>query len=869
MCGLLSVGANAQVAKTYEVGAEPSTGVASDVAVDIIAHGDMPKGVWLVTGRGINYTFDEGQSWYVHNVASGLPAENLSAAFSIGGRLWVAANHNELVSSELQSLSDGLTYSDDNGASWHQINFGSDGLDISFVWGGDRNIYDITGHTDEGFFSHRTNNRDVNWLFFTAFAGGLLASQDGGMNWRRIYAESDDSLSTSEEPPVRARYFSCAADTSHGDTLFLWAGTAEGVVQFLFVPPREKLYLQQVNCIAFGDSSLTGDTGTVFIGGEIGLARTSTAGGKIVTRFENDGLPAPEVTAVTSVGDNLLVGVADTVTGAAGLALSVDRGETFTPLVLPIEFTSAGRVSAFGCWRDSLFMAGGEAGFFVSPSDLSDDWSHLYVDTVDSNAATNHVNAIDVIGDTILLGTDSGLVELYMAADGAIDSVIHTPFAERDSSSAKIIKVRTQVITSLVDSVVVVDSTIVWTVHRPMTDDGEPMVGRRGYIIDTLTLDPLTTDTVENWTHLQVPAITYDVNFFDDTAFVVGTNGIRYTTRGTNPANSFAVHDTSGNDLFEDDTVTVMEIKGDTVIFGSLNGLAFSTDRGRYFRAYRPNLDTLAWDRRIRHTYLNSIFRLYGDFIPAMDVQYLPSGPARIWVSTRPAEVGQTGISVGEYDTTSGQFVWQPVLDDTLSPGITWNFAFVGDSVFAANDNGLLLHTGERDVDDKFVTTWDTVPLIDFVSSEVLVDPDVGVYGVAAIDSFLWVGTDDGTVKISLDDPDAKELYQRVDSAAAADEVYAFPVPFAPHRHREVNFHFVVEQPGYVTLEIYDFAMNPVARPIDNEYYEAGIYPSGSSQGVSWDGYNGNGDQVAVGVYYFKVEVSSGETRWGKLAVIP
>ncbi|MCX6834926.1 MAG: hypothetical protein NTW07_07305, partial [candidate division Zixibacteria bacterium] len=84
-----------------------------------------------------------------------------------------------------------------------------------------------------------------------------------------------------------------------------------------------------------------------------------------------------------------------------------------------------------------------------------------------------------------------------------------------------------------------------------------------------------------------------------------------------------------------------------------------------------------------------------------------------------------------------------------------------------------------------------------------------------------------------------------------------------------VDFHFVVEEAGSVTIEVYDFAMNLVATPINNISYAAGIYPAQGHQGDTWDGRNDKGDLVAVGVYYFKVKLDSGETHWGKLAVIP
>ncbi len=63
--------------------------------------------------------------------------------------------------------------------------------------------------------------------------------------------------------------------------------------------------------------------------------------------------------------------------------------------------------------------------------------------------------------------------------------------------------------------------------------------------------------------------------------------------------------------------------------------------------------------------------------------------------------------------------------------------------------------------------------------------------------------------------------------------------------------------------------MNLVKRVIDNEPFEPNFYPTAGYGRRTWDGLNGKGDEVAVGVYYFKVEYSTGEVRWGKLVVIP
>jgi len=347
----LPLAANAEVAETYQVEAGRSTGIASNVAIDIIDHGVSSTGVWLATGKGVAYTPDDGTSWFSYNTAHGLPSENLSAIFSIGGRLWVASNHNELINDQLMTLSEGLSYSDNDGETWATLDFGPDGLNIPYVEGGDRTIFDITGHNDLGFFNNRPVDNDAGWLFFAAFAGGLLASQDGGDHWQRIFPSPLDSIQfafISEAPSLRNRYFSCVADTSHGDSLFLWGGTAAGVFQYVFTPPRDKLYSHWINRISFCDSCSRGDGSLLFIGGESGLSLGSAAGGNLATRFEIDGLPGEEVTAILSVGNRLLVGTADHATGMpTGLALSSDGGESFTVPAVPWGLDSGWVISDF------------------------------------------------------------------------------------------------------------------------------------------------------------------------------------------------------------------------------------------------------------------------------------------------------------------------------------------------------------------------------------------------------------------------------------------------------------------------------------------------------------------------------------------
>jgi hypothetical protein len=865
--------ATAAIVETFETETAPSTGVASKVAIDVIEHPVDPRQVWLATGKGGNYSSDDGASWFVANIADGLPSDNLSAIFSLGGRLWVGSNHNEFISDRLMTISDGLSYSDDDGETWVNLDFGANGFNIPYVQGGDRSVFDITGHIDLGFFNNRTIDNDAEWLFFAAFAGGLLASQDNGESWRRIYSSSFDSIQYSldfEAPSLRNRYFSCVADTSHGDSLFLWTGTAGGVFQYVFAPPGDKMYSHTNYSGTLCGDCLGPEQSGILIAGEGGLVLTNTETSEFATRFELDGLPRPRVMLAHTIGDRILVSTAEAdsvIGGSYLLAYSDDQAESFTTISQPWPTGQNRRVTDLVNMSDRLYAAVEQSGLWVSP-DSGLSWTEVVLAPPTVDPSLQHVNALAVDGDTLLLGTNGGLLKLELDAGGAILSYIEELFQDTDSTGARVTRVKKQ---TWVDTNGF-DQTALWTINQPLAAPGIPHVAKLGVefdiMVDTVPdPDVITYDTTGfRWDYYRRGLEIHDMNFFSDTVFVVGPNAIWFSPRGEEMTNFFSarqyVDDTLVVANLDQDTVYFMEVMADTVLFGTNDGMAISHDRGESFRIFRANTDTLAADVVINHNALGTMFGLAGDFIPALGVQYVPGAPARIWAGARPAEVGSQGISVGEFDPADGSLNWQTVYNEDFA----WNLEFAENTIFAATNLGLLMTDGPLDSLD---TQWETIDFIDQASGQILVESGTAVYGVGIVDPYLWVGTDDGTVRLEVDNLGSQELFTRVDSTTAADEVYAFPVPFSPNTGGRVDFHFQVEQSGNVTVKIYDFAMNLVATPIDNVYYSAGIYPAQGTQGITWDGYNDNGDLVAVGVYYFKVEYESGETRWGKLAVIP
>jgi hypothetical protein len=562
------------------------------------------------------------------------------------------------------------------------------------------------------------------------------------------------------------------------------------------------------------------------------------------------------------MSDVVLAGTVNPASGAStGMVYSTDEGESFVQVsAQPWLLDDESVISDFAHKNGRIYTAVQAAGLFVSP-DAGTIWDTVPLGDHFAAPSLNSVYSLAFLEDTLFVGTDSGLVELTLDIFGAITAAAHEPFTISDTSSTRIVRIRVQPFENDITPGQI-DSTVIWTVNRPSGAIGTPIVGRRS--------------ADGSWTYLRRGLDIYDINFFTDTVFAVGETAIWFSPRGEEPTNFFSarqlIQDTLVVDNLDNDTVTTMEVLADTVVFGCSNGVAISHDRGESFRIYRANRDTLAADFVVNHSYLSSLGGLAGDFIPSLAIQYLPSDTARarVWAGCRPATFGYIGMSFGEYDS-SGALIWNVVNEDDYA----WNFEFdtsivSGDTigiVFAATNSGLL-RTDDLKL-DSLDTEWEAVSFTDQSSGERLIEPGTAAYGLALVDDYLWVGTDDGTVALSRADLGDVQLFKRVDLTTPADEVYAFPVPFRPNLGQTVDFHFTIEQAGSVTLSIYDFAMNLVATPINNVHYDAGIYPSMSSQGTTWDGFNDKGDLVAVGVYYFKVEDGSGEAHWGKLAVIP
>jgi hypothetical protein len=806
----------AMLMETFE---QPIEGLSSNAVIDIVTH---KNGIWLATGRGVSFTPDSGATWFYFDSTNGLVSDEISAIYSddTGGRLWLATNHTATKNGITYPNADGLSFTDNEGELW-------DTLMVKGSYGPQATVFDITGNDT--------------LIFGASWAGGLFGSFDRGVAWQSFYASIQDSLTPLDYTNL---YFSAAIDTMHHDSLVLWGGTADGLVQYIFGPAYAKPSSNYIFSISAVDSF-------VYIAGDSGLTQRMVRDGKesFFSSFQTNGLPGRAVTAVFSFGGRLFAGTLDSLGGVGtGLAVSDDNGISFQPVTAgltgligsnkyPLEFASVGQ---------NLFMAAFEAGLYMTP-DTGHVWQKVYVDSLDTTLANgrNIIHSVAADSSNLWVGTDSGLVKLFLDNLGVVDSFRYFSFTDSDTTGARSFRVAVQ---DYRDSAGVYDSSAIWSVNHPLN----PAVGH--YSVHRLSV----TDNL--WDIFPADTPYYDIDFIESAVYLVGKNRFSYSPNGKGfvsyPASTISDYFNPTLSLDKQD-LNCIDIFRDTIYIGSSKGMAISPAGANIWFLTFANHNPKHQDRANRYT-ISTIYPISGNWVTALGVQPLPDGTGKIWATTRPGASGggYDGISVASLD---GQG-WE-VRD---SGAICWNYAFLDSQVFAATTAGLL-HSR------NLGQSWDTIKISGVLANfnppiPYSISQGTPAYAVRIIGNYLWTGTDDGAAKIRLDSLGISDwsIYRVNDTTP---EIYAYPVPYSAYSSELLTFHYPIPKDAYVSVSVYDFAMNLVKKVITSEWRSGG--PNVVASYDHWDGHNGKGDIVSAGIYYFKVELSTGEKYWGKLAIIP
>jgi len=230
---------------------------------------------------------------------------------------------------------------------------------------------------------------------------------------------------------------------------------------------------------------------------------------------------------------------------------------------------------------------------------------------------------------------------------------------------------------------------------------------------------------------------------------------------------------------------------------------------------------------------------LTGDWCVALYVQYTEATSV-IWASSRAKADGQSdGIC---FSTDHGR-TW-----DTLITGVTcWNIAEHAGEMFFACEQGLY----------KAVAR-DTAVALDIVDATTGIAAPVDVViSLASAGETLWVGTDFGIANSSDGGETFNLLFNIVEPVGS--ETYSFPSPFSPSHTDEMFIVFNSSTAGNVKLNIYDFTLDEI-------FSASKVFAAGDRLLFPWNGIANDGEYPANAIYFYRIELPSGEKLWGKFA---
>ena len=190
------------------------------------------------------------------------------------------------------------------------------------------------------------------------------------------------------------------------------------------------------------------------------------------------------------------------------------------------------------------------------------------------------------------------------------------------------------------------------------------------------------------------------------------------------------------------------------------------------------------------------------------------------------------------------------------------DISIVGSTVLIASEDGLY----KSDDGENWELIPPAVEATPISSDEILSNTVFSVAGDNR-DYFgkpiFWLGTSDGLARAYDVNAENWKIYRAV---ADKEEVYAYPNPFSPFSHNQLNndgwvrFNVGDYEFESVILDIYNFAMEKVY----SERFDWRKNPGA----VKWNGRDANGELVANGVYFVRVEISNNDEHWVKLVLV-
>lgn len=275
---------------------------------------------------------------------------------------------------------------------------------------------------------------------------------------------------------------------------------------------------------------------------------------------------------------------------------------------------------------------------------------------------------------------------------------------------------------------------------------------------------------------------------------------------------------------------------------GTAGGINKSTDGGISWRKFR---------------FGNQKNSISGNFVVAMGFN---ENDRSLWAATWLAR-GSEEFNAVSYSYDHGEN-WNIVLQDEK----VHNFGFIGNSAIAASDNGPFKSTdGGR--------SW-ALPF-NITDSKTMLPLNTNVfYSAASLDDILFMGSGNGLVSfIKQQEPWTGDwkIYFSSTKIASADDSFAYPNPFTPGVESVKIKYGTAGKHQKVTIRIFDFGMNLIKTVIQNADRGYPIHSTGKSENAAvdyWDGKDEFGSYVPNGVYFYRIDLDSGDPLYGKIIVL-
>ncbi len=384
----------------------------------------------------------------------------------------------------------------------------------------------------------------------------------------------------------------------------------------------------------------------------------------------------------------------------------------------------------------------------------------------------------------------------------------------------------------------------------------------------------LTTDSGTSWETFTPKQVTwpgmlsYDVAIYDSIVFSACFYGglIRSTDYGVTWENLYPSQlDTINSDsidfngeIFNRLTNRFFSVQVDTTAFpdtfsvwgGSAAGIThfyfLKDSTTQTFNTYPDSIYHVTHN----DTTVTDSLRLPGNFVVALGVQKEPYSE-RIWAACRPAFSGFLRVAFSDDEGIT----WHEAPLGGLSNSVeAWDFSFADDTVYVATGNGLYMSFGDY-------TSWTLLSGFVDLDDQTFYQDNAPFFAVDVVDGIIWGGGSDGIV---MGLPEAGWDVFR--SGRDPEDHYAYPSPFSPIQstRQGTTIHFKPQTDTRATIGIYDINLDPVRTVVSRIFRRGGV----ESDDIVWNGTNDDGELVVNGVYFYRIELDSGDDLWGKVVVI-